>query len=141
MTARRSARAIPVGLGAARETGLHGEDVDATQPGDRHHHAQAEEPAVADDQRTRDWLGEGDLDVPEPLLGESGAWRKRLDALAVALEGLALDPDRLGSRVHLRMPQGLEHRGGRALLFVDAFRSTLGFRRLACWVDPAAAFR
>ena len=70
---------------------------------------------------------------------ESRAECEGFDAFALVLEGLALDPDRLGSLADLSMSQRLDYSCRGDLLFLNAFRSRFGFRQLVSWIDPPPA--
>src|SRR5690606_40924954 len=55
--------------------------------------------AIADQKRPLDGFREGDLDMPEPLFIEARPRGETFNAPPLALERLALDPDRLCERL------------------------------------------
>ena len=98
----------------------------ALRPANRPHEAETEIAAVAEDQRTRHRLGEGDLDMPEPLLGEARSRRKGFRTLPFGFKRLSLHAHRLRWRRDARMAQRLPHgpfrRGMLAQALGPAFR-------------------
>src|ERR1041385_8494665 len=79
--------------------------------------AQSQESAVANHERPRDGFAKCDFDVPELALGKPRPDCECFDALAVAVEWLALNPDFFDWRANIRVSERLQHRARRALLF------------------------
>jgi hypothetical protein len=95
------------------------ERMDVVTPIERTHDSQTEKAAIADHQWSTNRLGEGDLDMPEPIWCEASARCEGLRLAAVTVEGLSLNPDDLRGETPAGVTQRMYNGSCRASLLTN----------------------